>query len=116
MDFVNEMKEKARSRPKRLVLPEGTEPGIVKAARVLMDEQLAASVTLLGKVSDIKTVAETNGVSLKDIKIVYPCADENLGKFAREYYELRKHKGMTEDQAREEMSHGKSPDNSRCVK
>lgn len=100
MDFVNEMKAKAKSMRKKLVLPEGTEPRTVKAARIIMDEQLAVSVTLLGKVVDIQKIAESEGVDLGGINIVYPHADVTLGKYAHEYYELRKHKGMTEEQAK----------------
>jgi phosphate acetyltransferase len=100
MDFVNIMKEKAISARKRLVLPEGAEPRTVKAARIILDEHLAESVTLLGKISDIKKIAETDGVDLDNIHIVHPTADANFNKFADEYFELRKHKGMTLEQAR----------------
>jgi hypothetical protein len=47
MDFVNEMRQKAKSLQKRLVLAEGTEPRTIKAARIILDEKLAASVTWL---------------------------------------------------------------------
>jgi len=100
MDFVSTMKAKAVSMRKKLVLPEGTEPRTIKAARIIMDEQLAASVTLLGKVDDIKKTAEADGVKLKDITIVNSHADNNLARYAEEYFELRKHKGMTLDQAK----------------
>jgi phosphate acetyltransferase len=100
MDFVNEMKAKAKSMRKRLVLPEGTESRTIKAAQILMKEQLAVSVTLLGKVADIRQAAENEGVDLDGINIVSPHADANLNKYAHEYYEMRKHKGMTEEQAK----------------
>jgi phosphate acetyltransferase len=100
MDFVNEMKTKAKSMRKKLVLPEGAEPRTIRAARILVDEQLAASVTLLGKAAEIQKVAGEEGVPLADINIVYPHADAALDKYAREYYQLRKHKGMTMEQAK----------------
>jgi phosphate acetyltransferase len=100
MNFVIEMKERAISVSKRLVLPEGTEPRIVRAARSLLDERIAGSVTLLGKIADIQAVAKKEGVDLKGIQITSPGADPNLGKYAEEYYELRKQKGMTREQAR----------------
>jgi len=100
MNFVMEMKAKALSAPKKLVLPEGTEPRVLRAARVLVDERLAASVTLLGKVADIQEAARTEGVDLSGIQILSPSADHNLGKYADVFYELRKAKGMTEEQAR----------------
>jgi len=100
MDFVKEMLAKAKSMRKKLVLPEGTEPRTVKAAQKLIAEGLAASVTLLGKEAEIKKVAEKEGVNLKGITLVDPSASPLIGKYANEYYELRKHKGMTLDQAK----------------
>ena len=100
MNFVIEMKEKAVSAPRRLVLPEGTEKRIVRAARTLLDERIAASVTLLGKVSEVQETARTEGVDLKNINIVSPGADPNLSKYAGVYFELRKNKGITPEQAR----------------
>jgi len=100
MNFVMEMKAKALSAPKKLVLPEGTEPRTVRAARILTDERLAASVTLLGSVVDIQEAARKEGLDLNGIQILSPSADPKLGKYAEVYYELRKKKGMTEEQAR----------------
>ena len=100
MDFVKAMKEKASFMKKKLVLPEGTDSRTIRAARIIMDEQIAAQVTLLGKVSDIQKIAENEGISLDGIEIVYPNGDLKQNLFAHEYYELRKHKGMTEEQAK----------------
>jgi phosphate acetyltransferase len=104
MDFVNEMKAKAKSMRKKLVLPEGTEPRTIRAARILTDEQLAASVALLGKAAEIQKVAEQEGVDLSGICIINPHADTALDRYAHEYYELRKHKGMTEEQAKTDIT------------
>ncbi|MDR0315383.1 MAG: phosphate acetyltransferase [Treponema sp.] len=103
MDFVSEMKAKAKSKSKRLVLPEGTDARTIRAARILMDEELVISVTLLGKVAEIREIAKQEGVNLSGINIVFPQADSSLGKYAHEYYELRKHKGMTEELAKNEI-------------
>jgi phosphate acetyltransferase len=100
MNFVTEMKLKAVSAPKKLVLPEGTEKRIVRAARILIDERIAASVTLLGKITDVQEAARTEGIDLKDINIISPSADPNLNKYTEVYYELRKNKGITPEQAR----------------
>ena len=100
MDFVSKMKAKAVSMRKKLVLPEGTEPRTVIAARAILDEQLAASVSLVGKSADIQKIAEKEGVKLDGINIVYPQGDASLTKYSHEYFELRKNKGITEDQAR----------------
>ncbi|WP_010256818.1 phosphate acetyltransferase [Treponema primitia] len=105
MDFVNDMRQKAKALQKRLVLAEGTEPRTIRAARVILDEKLAASVTLVGKESEIQTVAEKEGVNLGGINIINPQVSPLAGKYAQEYYNLRKHKGMTEEQAKKDMTH-----------
>jgi phosphate acetyltransferase len=104
MDFVKEMKAKAVSLQNRLVLPEGSEARTIKAARILVDENLAASVTLLGKESIIEETAEKEGVSLRDITVINPLSSPNAEKYAGEFYELRKHKGMTAEQAKIDMA------------
>jgi phosphate acetyltransferase len=104
MDFVSKMKAKAVSRQKDLVLPEGAVPRIIKAARIIKDEKIAAKVTLLGKVADIQKTAEQEGVDLTGIDILYPLAAPEHNDFAQEYYQLRKHKGMTEEQAKTDIT------------
>ncbi|MDR2398514.1 MAG: phosphate acetyltransferase [Spirochaetaceae bacterium] len=99
MDFVKDMRKKAKSLQKKLVLPEGTEPRTVKAARILADEGLAASVTLIGKEAEVQKVAAQEGVALEGIHVVDPSASSLREKYATEYYELRKKKGMTPEQA-----------------
>lgn len=104
MDFVHTMKAKAVSMNKKLVLPEGTEPRIIRAARTIIDERLAASVTLLGKTGLVQEAADHEGVDLNGIEVIAPQADANFGKYAQEYYELRKHKGVSEEQAKIDMA------------
>ncbi|MCL2805112.1 MAG: phosphate acetyltransferase [Treponema sp.] len=104
MDFISEMKAKAISASKRLVLPEGTDKRIIRAARILMDEKIAASVSLLGRLADIQEEARTEGIDLKGINVVSPEAEANLSKYAQTFYELRKNKGMTPEQARIEIT------------
>jgi len=100
MDFVKEMKAKAKSLQKKLVLPEGTEPRTIKAARALIDEGLAKSAALLGKTDAINAVASREGVKLDGITVTDPASSSKIESYANEFYQLRKHKGMTEDQAK----------------
>jgi len=104
MDFVKEMKEKAKKMQKRLVLAEGTEYRTVRAARIILDEQLASSVTLVGATDAVKAVAEKEGVSLQVIIIVDPNTSDKKNLYAQTYYELRKHKGMTPEQAKTDIT------------
>lgn len=99
MTFAEKMKAQAIAAGKSLVLPEGLEPRTVKAARMILDQKIASSVTLVGNVSEVKANAEKLGVNLTGIKIVDPLVSEKRAAYANEYYELRKHKGMTPEQA-----------------
>ena len=99
MTFAEKMKAQAIAAKKSLVLPEGLEPRTVKAARMILDQKIASSVTLVGNVDSVKANAEKLGVDLKGINIVDPLTSDKRAAYANEYYELRKHKGMTPEQA-----------------
>ncbi len=99
MTFAEKMKKKAIQLQKNLVLPEGTEPRTVAAARRIVDEKLAAQVTLLGKTDAVISTAEEAGVSLEGIHVIDPETSEMREAYAHHYWELRKHKGMTEEEA-----------------
>jgi len=103
MDFLELMLARAKSVQKKLVLTEGTETKTLRAARVILDEQLAESVTLLGKESDINKLASKEGVIISDIQIINPEFSPMKDKYADEYYELRKMRGMTIDQAKKDI-------------
>ena len=101
MSFAEKMKAKAIAAQKSLVLPEGLEPRTVKAARMILDQKVASSVTLVGNVEAVKANAKELGVDLAGIKIVDPRSSDKRAEYANEYYELRKAKGMTEEEANE---------------
>lgn len=103
MKFAENMKNKAMSYRNSLVLPEGTEPRTVQAARKLVDQKIAASVTLLGDEAAVAACAASVGVSLEGITVINPAASEWLDDFANAFYEKRKAKGMTPEQARIDM-------------
>ena len=63
MNFVEEMKKKAKEFQNSLVLPEGTEERTVQAAAKIVQEKLAKSVTLLGKKEEVEKVAASLGIS-----------------------------------------------------
>ena len=95
------MKAKAIEAQKSLVLPEGLEPRTVKAARMILDQKVASAVTLVGNVEEVKKNAQKLGVDLTGIAIVDPLTSDKRKAYATEYYELRKAKGMTEEEANE---------------
>ncbi len=91
--------QKASKAVKRIVLPEGSEPRTVKAAALTIERGIAVPV-LIGKKAEIEAVAKEQGVTLPaNIEIIEPSA-ELAEKYVPTLVELRKSKGMTEEQAR----------------
>ena len=103
MEFLEAMLAKAKSLQKKLVLTEGTDLKTIRAARVILDERLADSVTLLGRESDIHKMASMEGVDLSDMIIINPEFSHEKDRYAHEYHELRKLRGMTQEQADTEI-------------
>mgnify|MGYP006276002955 CR=1 FL=1 len=103
MNFVEQMKTKAKDLQRRLVLPEGTEPRTIQAARQLVDERLAAVVTLVGPDAAVREAAQTAGVDLSGVTVLDPSGAEHRERYAKEYHELRKHKGLSPEEAHEQI-------------
>lgn len=104
MAFVDKIKKKAQQLQHKLVLPEGTEPRSIEAARRLVDDELCSAVTLLGAPDRISEVAKERAVPLDGIDVVDPAGSDLAEQFAEEYYELRKHKGLERSRAAEEIT------------
>ena len=103
MTFAGKMKEKAGRISKRLVLPESTEERTLKAARIIMDQGIAASVTLVGRTAEVEKAARKSGVGLASIDIVDPFESDRKSVYIESYLELRRHTGMTQEEARQGM-------------
>ncbi len=101
MGFVETMKAKASAMKKNLVLPEGTEPRTIQAARILTDEKLAGRVILVGRTSEVREAAEKTGTDLAGIEISNPEDSPKGSAYAGEYHQLRKHKGLSRKEAAE---------------
>jgi len=104
MGFIDRMKTEAKAKMLKLVLPEGKDSRIISAAKILIDENLVSEVALIGNEDEIKKVADSAGVKLVDrIVLINPSKSPKLEEYAKEYFELRKNKGITLDQAREDI-------------
>ncbi|ADG80340.1 Phosphate acetyltransferase OS=Tsukamurella paurometabola (strain ATCC 8368 / DSM / CCUG 35730/ CIP 100753 / JCM 10117 / KCTC 9821 / NBRC 16120 / NCIMB 702349 / NCTC 13040) OX=521096 GN=Tpau_3762 PE=3 SV=1 [Tsukamurella paurometabola] len=92
---------RARADRKRIVLPEGDDDRILRAAGRLLQREVA-DLTILGQESRVRARAAELGVDLGDTDVIDPKrATDLIDKFAQTYYELRKHKGMTLERAAE---------------
>jgi phosphate acetyltransferase len=100
--FTYNLVQTAKSQPRHIVLPEGYDPRILKAASVLIDRQIV-KLTLLGKVHEIEQVLIQNriDIDLNQLNIIDPESADNFETYAQQFYEVRKHKGMTLEAARE---------------
>ena len=99
MNFIEEMRAKAKSNPRKLVLPEGYESRTLKAGRIILDEKLASEVTLLGQRSQIEAEAKKQGVSLSGLNVEEPASSPLKREYLDDYFELRKSKGISREDA-----------------
>jgi len=102
--FEYSLIQRAREKRVRIVLPEGTEARILQAVDVLRRRDVA-DIVLLGDPAAIRAAASKVGVSLPEtgVEMIDPMQSPLHEDFSLEYFELRKHKGMTLDTARDRM-------------
>jgi len=97
--FLYNIMQQAKADKKRIVLPEGDDARILRAAEALLMQDVV-DVILLGEPEKVRTMIRRLGLSIpNDTPIIDPNASSRLQDYAATYYELRKHKGVTPDQA-----------------
>ncbi|MFD9565231.1 phosphate acetyltransferase [Streptomyces sp. NPDC059994] len=94
MMFEHELIEQARANRRRVVLPEGSEERVLRAADVLLRRDVC-ELTLLGDVEVIRKKAADLGIDVTKCEIIDPHTSELRQRFAERYAELRAHKGVT---------------------
>ncbi|MBF6357323.1 phosphate acetyltransferase [Nocardia higoensis] len=100
--FEYQLLERARADRKRIVLPEGDDDRILRAAGRVLQRKIA-DLVILGDETAVRARAAELGVDIGEAEVLDPRTSEYLDKFAATYTELRKHKGMTLDRAREKV-------------
>jgi phosphate acetyltransferase len=93
MMFEHGLIERARADRRRVVLPEGTEERVLRAAEVLLRRGVC-DLTLLGPVEQIRKKAADLGLDLADAELIDPQTSELRDSFAQRYAALRAHKGV----------------------
>jgi phosphate acetyltransferase len=103
-DLLQDIQKKAASLQKTIVFPDATDERAIQAARILADGKIVRPL-LVGEQSAIEAKAAASGTPLAGIRLVDPAAAGELERFSRTFYELRKSKGLTPEQARTTMQH-----------
>ena len=91
---------KARVAKKRIVLPEADDVRTVTAAQKIVEQGLA-EIVLVGAEDKVAQAVEQSGSDVSWCRLVDPATSPRREEYAKEFYELRKHKGITEEQAHE---------------
>lgn len=99
MNFIDKLHQEVLKNPGKLVLPEGEDPRVVEAAYTLLNQKLVTKIFVLGKEDKIKSAAAQTGTPLSGLICIDPEKSDLLEKYADDYFEFRKHKGITRDQA-----------------
>jgi malate dehydrogenase (oxaloacetate-decarboxylating)(NADP+) len=85
---------RAQQDPPRIVFPEGDDPRILRAARILADEGIARPI-LLGDVDAIRRQADDGSLTLEDLELVNPATAADREAMGRELWQRRQRRGMT---------------------
>ena len=103
--FLHDLIERAQSDRQRIVLPEGEDPRILRAAEILRRRDVC-DLVVLGPEAALKELAAREGVDLTGLELVDPATSPDRERYAEEYAKLRAHKGVDLERAREVMLEG----------
>jgi malate dehydrogenase (oxaloacetate-decarboxylating)(NADP+) len=96
---------RAMQSPRRVVFPEGEEPKIIEAARILLDEGIAQPI-LLGNRAIIEQVAAGSRISMEDIEIEDPYSSGRRDEYAEFLFVRRQRKGLSLAEAHQRLLNG----------
>mgnify|MGYP002652863074 CR=1 FL=1 len=103
--FLHELISRARADRRRIVLPEGEDARVLRAAEILQRRDVC-DLVVLGPAAAVRELASREGVDLSGIELVDPADSPDLERYAQEYARLRAHKGVDAERAREVMQEG----------
>ena len=99
MNALSTIKDKARKVKRRVVLPESGDPRMIQAAKKILFDEIA-QVTLVGDINEIKPLANEYGLNLEKVEVINPTHSPEYNKFVTDFIDLRKHKNITEEEAK----------------
>lgn len=98
MDFIKKIKEQAKWKNKRIVLVETEDTRTLKAAEIVTKESFA-KIILIGEETEIHQLAEVHNINISQIEIINPKTYEHFSELKDAFYELRRTKGITIEDA-----------------
>jgi phosphate acetyltransferase len=101
--FQYELIRRAKQQRRHVVLPEGMEERVLRAAEIALLRDIC-DITLLGNQDEVRQKASALGLSLDRARIIDPQTSELLSVFTDAYYELRRHKGISKEMARDTLA------------
>ena len=103
MAFINEIKNRAKQDIKKIVLPESDDDRTLKATSEVLKQKFAEIILIGNRSKILERAKELSLDNIEEAEIVDPNNSENYNEFVEQFYELRKHKGMTIEKAKEFM-------------
>ena len=100
MAFIDEIKNIAKKDIKTIVLPEANDLRTIEATANVLKEGFA-NIVLIGNEEEIKKLAKDNSLDISKAKIINPENSDKYDTYVKEFYELRKEKGITIEKAKE---------------
>ena len=100
--FEYQLIQRARADRRTIVLPEGEDERVLRATEVLRRRNVV-DLILLGDEDEVRSRADSAGVDLEGLRVIDPAESALTEDFATEYTQIRAHKGVTMEFARESM-------------
>ncbi len=99
MEFIEKIKDRVKGKHKKIVLPESDDIRVLEAASIIKKEAFG-EIVLVGKENEIENLAKDNNIDISGVTIINPDTFSEREKLINDYYELRKHKGISLDEAK----------------
>ncbi len=102
LQIIEEIKTKAAKKKKTIILPESHDERVLKAAEILLKENITSVITL-GNENKINDDIKKLGLSMSGLRVIDPEKSDKLSDFTNIYFNLRRKKGITIEEARQTM-------------
>ena len=101
-ELMRSIMDQAKRTPKRIVLPEGEEPVVVRASHAIVEEGLGTPI-LLGNPERIRKIAADAEIDIEGVELLDPGASDKLDEYVKAFFGRRRRKGITIENARSHM-------------